>query len=120
MAKPAPGSVLNLLIINKAGGLIYQKTFNGKSLLERCRVGLSAAILSEGLAQLSQNEYLVLAGTFHGVHAIASRLSPTDRSSGLEVFEAESFKMNCLQTLTGKLSSLCRNVMQIAERLLQA
>ena len=39
--------IFSLYIINKAGGLIYQKDFN------------------EGLAKLSSNEYLVLAGTFH-------------------------------------------------------
>lgn len=55
----------------------------------------------DGLAPLSQNEYLILAGTFHGVHAIASRISPTDKSSGVEVIEAESFKMTCLQSPTG-------------------
>ncbi|KAH7031611.1 Longin-like domain-containing protein [Microdochium trichocladiopsis] len=50
--------VLALIIINKAGGLIYNKIF------------------AEGLNQLSTNDYLVLAGTFHGVHAITARLNP--------------------------------------------
>ncbi|KAK4053834.1 hypothetical protein OIV83_001490 [Microbotryomycetes sp. JL201] len=72
-----------LLIINKAGGLIYHKTY------------------AEGLAQLSANEYLVLASTFHSIHAIASRISPVPGSSGIEVIEAETFKMTCLQTPTG-------------------
>jgi hypothetical protein len=40
--------VYSLIIINKAGGLIYQKDF------------------AEGLNKLSINDYLVLAGTFHG------------------------------------------------------
>lgn len=40
--------IYSLYIINKAGGLVYQKDFN------------------DGLAKLSSNEYLVLAGTFHG------------------------------------------------------
>jgi hypothetical protein len=39
--------VLALIIINKAGGLIYQRDF------------------AEGLNKLSINDYLVLAGTFH-------------------------------------------------------
>lgn len=60
----------------------------------------------DGLAPLSQNEYLILAGTFHGVHAIASRISPTGKSSGVEVIEAESFKMTCLQSATGVWCSL--------------
>lgn len=41
-------TVFALMIINKAGGLIYNRTFQ------------------EGLNQLSSNDYLVIAGTFHG------------------------------------------------------
>lgn len=40
--------VYALLVINKAGGLIYQREFHA------------------GLLRLSSNDYLVLAGTFHG------------------------------------------------------
>lgn len=40
--------VYSLIIINKAGGLIYQRDFQS------------------GLRKLSTNDYLVLAGTFHG------------------------------------------------------
>ncbi|ORY58657.1 Sybindin-like protein [Leucosporidium creatinivorum] len=72
-----------VLVINKAGGLIYHKNY------------------AEGLAQLSSNDYLILASTFHSIHAIASRISPVPGSSGVEVIEAETFKMTCLQTPTG-------------------
>lgn len=41
-------AVFSLIIINKAGGLIYQREFQA------------------GLQKLSTNDYLVLAGTFHG------------------------------------------------------
>lgn len=41
-------TVFALIIINKAGGLIYNRTFH------------------EGLNKISTNDYLVLAGTFHG------------------------------------------------------
>jgi trafficking protein particle complex subunit 4 len=41
--------VFALIIINKAGGLIYNKTF-----------------FEGGINQLNTNDYLVLAGTFHG------------------------------------------------------
>lgn len=84
----------------------------------------SLLYLSDGLPDLTANECtrvpeahssplacvlmdwaadLVLAGTFHGLHAITARLSPTGSSSGVEVLEAETFKMTCLQTPTGKL-----------------
>ena len=54
-----------------------------------------------GLAQLTSNEYLVLAGTLHGIHAITSRLSPTGSSSGAQVIEGETFKITILLTVTG-------------------
>ncbi|KAI9367542.1 Longin-like domain-containing protein [Aspergillus egyptiacus] len=51
-------TVYSLIIINKAGGLIYQREFQ------------------PGLRKLSTNDYLVLAGTFHGVHAITRTITP--------------------------------------------
>ncbi|KAE8445903.1 hypothetical protein EG329_012682 [Mollisiaceae sp. DMI_Dod_QoI] len=89
--------VFALIIINKAGGLIYQRDF------------------AEGLNKLSINDYLVLAGTFHGVHAITTRLHPLqshthhsslsdsrpDPPSGIEVLETENFRLQCFSTLTG-------------------
>lgn len=90
--------VFALMIINKAGGLIYQRDF------------------AEGLNKLTSNDYLVFAGTFHGVHAITTRLHPlshqanrssvshTERPeppSGIEVLETENFRLQCFNTLTG-------------------
>lgn len=87
--------VYALIIINKAGGLIYQRDF------------------ADGLNKLSINDYLVLAGTFHGVHAITTRLHPLhpppsldpntrpDPPSGIEVLETENFRLQCFSTLTG-------------------
>lgn len=112
--------VYSLIIINKAGGLIYQRDFQS------------------GLRKLSTNDYLVLAGTFHGVHAITRSLTPlipatavssstgtsatagssSSRTStptqaattlpnpslpktGLEVLETDKFRMTCFQTVTG-------------------
>lgn len=93
-------TVFTLIIINKAGGLIYNKIFH-----------------ETGLQKISTNDYLVLAGTFHGVHAITSRLNPIrpvaaptapggvpnrpEPSSGLEVLETENFRLQCFTTMTG-------------------
>ena len=41
-------AIFALIIINKAGGLVYNRTF------------------ADGLRRLTTNDYLVLAGTFHG------------------------------------------------------
>lgn len=54
-----PRGVLALIIINKAGGLIYNRTFG------------------EGLNQLTTNDYLVLAGTFHGFVFLSLPPSPS-------------------------------------------
>jgi len=82
-------AVYSLIIINKAGGLVYQRDFH------------------EGLNKLSVNDYLVLAGTFHGVHAITKSLTPSSldlppsQRTGLEVLESALFRLTCFQTYTG-------------------
>ncbi|KAI9720719.1 MAG: hypothetical protein M1828_005599 [Chrysothrix sp. TS-e1954] len=95
--------VYALLIINKAGGLIYNRTFHS------------------GLNVLSNNDLLVLAGTFHGIHAISKTLSPSLQHSqrasttephepssfkrpfvsGIETLQSSRFLLTCLQTPTG-------------------
>lgn len=78
--------VFALLIINKSGGLVFNRTFHS------------------GLATLTGNDYLVLAGTFHGVNAIARNLSPTTRlrdSTGVESVMTTRFLLTCFETATG-------------------
>ena len=81
--------VHSLIIINKAGGLVYNHSF------------------SSALQKISVNDLLVLAGTFHGVHAIAKSLTPSILSippkerTGIEVLESGLFKLTCFQTVTG-------------------
>ena len=106
-----------MIVINKAGGLVYQREFN------------------PGLQNVNTNDYLVLAGTFHGcvlllsnlgpdticrsdfysVHAITKSLTPRlpsstggttvpnpgVASSGIESMETQFFRLSCFQTLTG-------------------
>lgn len=100
--------VYGVYILNKAGGLLYQRD------------------IDSSLQKLNANEYLVLASTLHGVHAIASKLTPnvssegegppkrnakllvTGRSqdsnnnySGLQSIETDFFNLFVFQTLTG-------------------
>ncbi|EON61950.1 hypothetical protein W97_01168 [Coniosporium apollinis CBS 100218] len=104
-------AVFSLLIINKAGGLVYNRKFTA------------------GLNDLSSNDLLIMAGTFHGVHEISRSIAPapsqpshiplstsssstatagttiqqnptTLRASGIEVFESATFRLQCFQTLT--------------------
>lgn len=80
-------SIYSLMIINKSGGLIYQKNF------------------ADGSPRLSSNDYLRLAGTFHGLHAICGKgFSPSGEGpregAGIKTLEAKDFKLECFQTLT--------------------
>ncbi|KAM0714868.1 hypothetical protein Q7P37_009332 [Cladosporium fusiforme] len=86
--------VFALLIINKAGGLIYNRTF------------------SPGLQNLSSNDALILAGTFHGIHAISRSINPAPApptqpntrrqpTTGIESLESSHFRLTCFQTPTG-------------------
>jgi len=65
---------------------------------------LLAGTERDNVATLTSNEYLVLAGTLHGIHAITSRLSPTGPSSGAQVIEGDSFKLTIHLTPTGNIS----------------
>uniref|UniRef100_A0A7S3DIB0 Trafficking protein particle complex subunit n=1 Tax=Palpitomonas bilix TaxID=652834 RepID=A0A7S3DIB0_9EUKA len=76
--------ILALFIINKAGGLIFQRLFGAMPQTTR------------------GNDYLRLLSTFHSLHTIASRVSPVP-SGGIEVLEADSFKIQCFQTPTGEI-----------------
>ncbi|KAI9552159.1 hypothetical protein GHT06_022496 [Daphnia sinensis] len=57
--------------------------------------------LKFGRPKLSTNEKIFLASMFYPLFAIASQLSPEIKSSGIEVLEADTFKLHCFQTLTG-------------------
>jgi len=70
-----------LFVVNRAGGLIYSKE------------------LSPG-SRLSGNEYLMLASTFHSLHAISKQLAPVP-SGGIQVVEAPTFSLHCLESPTG-------------------
>lgn len=54
-----------------------------------------------GRPKMTTNEKIFLASMFYPLFAIASQLSPEPKSSGIEVLEADTFKLHCFQTLTG-------------------
>jgi len=51
--------------------------------------------------RLSTNEKIVQASMFYPLYMMACQLSPEPRSSGIEVLTADTFRLQCLQTLTG-------------------
>ncbi|KAI9503370.1 hypothetical protein GGI25_001805 [Coemansia spiralis] len=78
----------SVFIINRSGGLIYSKNYNTH------------------IAQLSSNEALIFAGTFHGIHALATRIAPGGRSTsardmGIQTIDTKNFRLHCFQTPTG-------------------
>lgn len=52
--------------------------------------------------KMTTNEKIFLASMFYPLFAIASQMSPEPKSSGIEILEADTFKLHCFQTLTGK------------------
>jgi hypothetical protein len=56
--------------------------------------------LSSGAPALNVNDCLRLGSTFHGLHAIATQVSPVV-TSGIEKIETSTFKLRCFQSLTG-------------------
>eukprot|EP00898_Chlorokybus_atmophyticus_P000535 jgi/Chlat1/1482/Chrsp12S02014 len=77
-----PSLIFSLYVINKSGGLIYNKDF--------------AAIV-----KLDTNDCLRLASIWHSLHAISKELSPVPGCTGIETLEADTFDLHCYQTLTG-------------------
>mmetsp|Transcript_17429 Transcript_17429/g.29421 ORF Transcript_17429/g.29421 Transcript_17429/m.29421 type:complete len:144 (+) Transcript_17429:189-620(+) len=73
---------LQLFIINRSGGLVYNKN------------------LSPAAPNLTTNDCLRLGSTFHGLHAIAPQIAPVI-SAGIERLETDMFVLQSLQTLTG-------------------
>ena len=55
----------------------------------------------------SQRVDLRLASSFHVMHAMACQIAPAPKSSGIEEFVAEAFKLQCMQTRTGAWRLAC-------------
>lgn len=74
--------ICSLYIINKSGGLIYQKSFSEQ-------------------APVDLNDRLRIASIWHSVSAIACQVSPVSNCSGINLLEADTFDLHCFQTATG-------------------
>lgn len=71
----------NFFIVNRAGGLIYSRELTPGS-------------------KLAGNELLMLASTFHSLHAISKQLAPV-ASGGITEVDAPTFSLHCLESPTG-------------------
>lgn len=56
--------------------------------------------------KMTTNEKIFLASMFYPLFTIASQLSPEVKSSGISELEADTFKLHCFQTMTGKLRDI--------------
>lgn len=72
----------HLFIINKSGGLIYNKN------------------LSSSATQIDINDWLVLGSTFHSLYSITAQIGPV-KSEGIQELCTETFRLNCFHTKTG-------------------
>uniref|UniRef100_A0A2M3ZJV9 Trafficking protein particle complex subunit n=1 Tax=Anopheles braziliensis TaxID=58242 RepID=A0A2M3ZJV9_9DIPT len=70
--------------------------------------------------KMTTNEKIFLASMFYPLFAIASQLSPEPKSSGIEVLEADTFRLHCFQTLTGvKFMIVAENIQTGIDALLR-
>jgi hypothetical protein len=83
---------LHLFIVNKSGGLVYNRALSPKA------------------PKIGTNEWLRIGSTFHSLHAIAAEASPIrlpgnkngiGADDGIEEIVAEGMVLRCLQTTTG-------------------
>ncbi|KAL0482850.1 trafficking protein particle complex subunit 4 [Acrasis kona] len=82
--------VYSLYILSKAGGKIFNRDY-GKYKDEN---QVPPYRKPEG------NEYLILGSTFHSLHVISSQISPIKGGGGMELLEADTFKLYCYQSPT--------------------
>ena len=75
--------LLQLFIINRNGGLVYNKLLNNLAPTK------------------SVNDMMVLGSTFHSLYEIIKQIAPVVSSEGIEVIETAAFKLHCFQTRTG-------------------
>lgn len=70
-----------LYIVNKAGGLIFNRDLSP-------------------VAKLATNDLLTNASTFHSLHAISRQVAPV-ASGGISVIDCPTFSLYCFESLTG-------------------
>eukprot|EP00045_Choanoeca_perplexa_P022344 m.9172 g.9172 ORF g.9172 m.9172 type:complete len:137 (+) comp9380_c0_seq1:112-522(+) len=75
--------ILTVLMVNKAGSLLYWRDY------------------SDNPRDIVSNERLRLAGMLHGLSAFTTQLSPAGPDHGLEEFAASTFKIHRLWTTGG-------------------
>ena len=75
--------VYGVMVLNSSGGLVFYQQYHQNS------------------PALDSNETIIIGSTLHALHTLSVQISPVPRSSGFTELECTSWKLNCLQTVTG-------------------
>lgn len=92
----------HVLTAVNGGPVVGSELENGKDVFEFLEQAENFPVsLRFSRARMTTNEKIFLASMFYPLFAIASQLSPEPRCSGIEILEADTFRLHCYQTLTG-------------------
>lgn len=93
MRATSVAKISSIWIVNKSGGLIFQKTYDdGEDEREWARRRTGA---------LDTNAHLRLASVWHSLHAISRKVAPVRGCTGIECLECDTFDLFCFQSSTG-------------------
>ena len=86
-------SVLSLYVINKSGGLIYNRDF-----------------VQRAAGRIDVSDAMRLGSIWFSLHAIAAQLSPTPNAKTLKSLHADTFHLHCLHVPSGTTFFIITNV----------
>ena len=86
--------IQSLFILNKSGGLIYQKDFSR-------RLSAEDGGRESKKKRMGMNEKMMAGSTFHGLAQIAASVSPEPGAFGIVRLVSETYVLQCFEALTG-------------------
>lgn len=75
--------VYSVMVLNSSGGLVFYQAYHNNT------------------PHLNSDEVIIIGATLHSLHAISVEVSPVEKSSGFTEFECTTWKLSCLQSITG-------------------
>ena len=75
--------VYGVMALNSSGSVIFYQQYH------------------QNAPYVDSNEVIIVGSTLHSLHAISVAISPTPKSSGFTELEFTTWKLSCLQTITG-------------------
>lgn len=87
-------AIQSLFILNKSGGLIYQKDVSR-------RLPAEEGGRETTKKRMGMNEKMMAGSTFHGLSQIAASVSPEVGAFGIVRIVTETYVLQCFESLTG-------------------